>query len=123
MNTNEILIICRTLELEGKTPSVALVKARMQGPKILPVIVSGIKQYQSMPAEAKTRLDEHASSDTSSKALKTPLADSDTQTLTEEVTQLKTETKALKAELSDVKAELKSIREELKVLHSFLKED
>lgn len=49
MNTSQIIQICQTLTKEGKTPSVALVKARIAGPKNLPAIIAGIKQFQSNP--------------------------------------------------------------------------
>ncbi|QTH63987.1 hypothetical protein J1N51_00360 [Psychrosphaera ytuae] len=49
MNNQEIITICQQLESEGKSPTVALVKARMAGPKVLPVIIAGIKQYQANP--------------------------------------------------------------------------
>ncbi len=49
MNTNEVVDICKQLVAEGKQPSVALVKPRMRGAKQLPVIIAGIKQYNSNP--------------------------------------------------------------------------
>ena len=54
MNNQEIVEICQVLAREGKTPSVALVKARMTGPKILPQIIAGIKQYQANPTQVIT---------------------------------------------------------------------
>lgn len=49
MNTNEVINICKQLSSEGKQPTVALVKTRMAGPKVLPVIINGIKQFMANP--------------------------------------------------------------------------
>lgn len=49
MSTSEIITICQQLKKEGKEPSVALIKSRMRGPKILPAIISGLKAWQAAP--------------------------------------------------------------------------
>ena len=49
MNTSEIIEICRQLDSEGKTPSVALIKARLIKPVPLPIVIAGLKQWQANP--------------------------------------------------------------------------
>lgn len=116
MNTNEILLICRQLENSGKTPSVALVKARMSGPKVLPVIVSGIKQYMSMPEEAKANLDNELKTPATKVAIDTQTKNPNDTLLQNEITSLKQETAFLKQELVGLQRELKVIRDELSIL-------
>lgn len=116
MNTNEILLICRQLEVSGKTPSVALVKARMSGPKVLPVIVSGIKQYMSMPEEAKANLDNELKTTATKAANDTQTKNPSDTLLQNEITSLKQETAFLKKELADLQRELNIIRNDLSIL-------
>ena len=54
MSTSEIVAICQQLKKEGKEPSVALIKSRMHGPKVLPVIISGLKAWQAAPDQEVT---------------------------------------------------------------------
>lgn len=54
MSNSEIISICQQLHAEGKTPSVALIKARMSGPKILPNIIAGLKAWQASPNQKVT---------------------------------------------------------------------
>ncbi|QSX31056.1 hypothetical protein JYB88_05285 [Shewanella cyperi] len=57
MSANEhILVIARTLELQGQEPSVALIKARLSKPMPLPAIIKGLQQYKAMPEDAKARI-------------------------------------------------------------------
>ncbi len=51
MDILEIIKICQVLTSEGKNPTVALIKARMSGPKPLPLIISALKQFQSNPKQ------------------------------------------------------------------------
>ena len=113
MNTNEILLICRQLEVSGKTPSVALVKARMSGPKVLPVIVSGIKQYTSMPEEAKANLDQELKTPATKAQSAATQQSQDNSLIKTELAALKKETASLKEEMLDIKQELYLLRNEV----------
>ena len=53
MSTNEIQTICQQLFDAGKTPSVALVKAKLTTPVPLPEVISAVKAFKSgMPEVA-----------------------------------------------------------------------
>lgn len=94
MNTNEVLDICKQLVSEGKQPSVALVKTRMTGPKVLPLIIDGIKQFSANPnTEAETQVAD----------VQVTLSD------TQRISALELETAALKEQLQELKAEMKKL--------------
>lgn len=52
MNTSAVIQACQQLVKQGKTPSVALIKTRLSKPAPLPVIITGLKQFQANPNAA-----------------------------------------------------------------------
>ncbi|MUH71918.1 hypothetical protein [Psychrosphaera haliotis] len=88
MNTNEVLAICKQLALEGKQPSVALVKTRMTGPKVLPLIIEGIKQYSANPNIALEKHETHVESELTDK-LRIMQLERDAMELKKQVEELK----------------------------------
>lgn len=49
MKNNDIHLICNQLKQQGKTPSVALIKARLSSPMPLPQVIQAFKAWQQNP--------------------------------------------------------------------------
>ena len=91
MSISEIISICQQLKQEGKEPSVALIKSRMRGPKILPVIISGLKAWQASPNQ------------TVEVETPTELADNDAETLEQRVASLEKLVAELQAQIAELR--------------------
>lgn len=57
---SEIYRIAYQLNAEGKTPSVALIRARLTTPTALPVIIQALQQWKSTPELGKEVLEDDA---------------------------------------------------------------
>lgn len=96
----QIILIAQQLSQEGKTPNIALIKARLPKNVPLPAIIEGLKLWQKNPQQSiKAQLDEKSTES------KKPSANSELEALIEAklaqaLAPLHAEIKALKMALS-----------------------
>lgn len=74
MSSDTILQIAAQLQAEGKTPSVALIKARLSDPKPIPEIISGLQRWRNQQAGTQPIDDEKTETSPTAPAMSAELA-------------------------------------------------